>query len=196
MIVGRDTDALDEAGVCRAAIESLAENFSDGVVAPLFWLAVGGLPGGRRLQGDQHRRQHDRPQTRASSRLRLGGGAPRRSGQPAGLAAGGAVADRRAAAVLPQALRRAMPGARCCATRGKHRSPNAGWPEAAMAGALGLALAGPRVYGGVMVDDRLDGRRPAARRRAPTSAARLRSIARLRHAGRRSWRWLVAFVTL
>src|SRR6185312_13039683 len=45
-IVGRDPDALDEAGVCRAAIESLAENFSDGVVAPVFWLAVGGLAGG------------------------------------------------------------------------------------------------------------------------------------------------------
>ncbi len=46
MIVGRDPEQLDEAGVGRAAIESLAENFSDGIVAPLFWLAVAGLPGG------------------------------------------------------------------------------------------------------------------------------------------------------
>ena len=46
MIVGRDTDVLDEAGVARAAIESLAENFSDGIVAPAFWTALFGLPGG------------------------------------------------------------------------------------------------------------------------------------------------------
>ena len=45
MIVGRDPEALDEAGVCRAAIESLAENFADGVVAPVFWYLVAGLPG-------------------------------------------------------------------------------------------------------------------------------------------------------
>ncbi len=59
-IVGRDPDSLDEAGVVRAAIESLAENFADGVVAPAFW---GALPGSRDggLQGDQHRGQHGRP---------------------------------------------------------------------------------------------------------------------------------------
>ena len=59
-IVGRDPESLDAAGVARAAVESLAENFSDGVVAPVFWMALAGLPGGGGLQGDQHRRQHDR----------------------------------------------------------------------------------------------------------------------------------------
>src|SRR5258708_89343 len=44
-LVGRDTEPLDEAGVARAAIESLAENFSDGVVAPVFWMIIAGLPG-------------------------------------------------------------------------------------------------------------------------------------------------------
>ena len=61
MIVGRNPDVLDKAAVARAAIESLAENFSDGVVAPILWTALGGLTGGASLQGGQHRRQHDRP---------------------------------------------------------------------------------------------------------------------------------------
>ena len=61
-IVGRDPEALDQAGVSRAAIESLAENFSDGVVAPVFWAALFGLPGLLAYKVDQHRRQHDRPQ--------------------------------------------------------------------------------------------------------------------------------------
>ena len=56
---------LDEAGVARAAIESLAENFSDGVVAPVFWMVHRRASGRRRLQGDQHRRQHDRPSHRS-----------------------------------------------------------------------------------------------------------------------------------
>ena len=89
-IVGRDPEPLDEAGVARAAIESLAENFSDGVVAPVFWMAIGGPARRRRLQGDQHRRQHDRPSHAAPRGLRLGGGAARRSRQPAGVAALGA----------------------------------------------------------------------------------------------------------
>ena len=59
-IVGRDVASLDEAGVARAAVESLAENFADGVVAPVFWMAVLGPARGGGLQGDQHRRQHDR----------------------------------------------------------------------------------------------------------------------------------------
>ena len=61
MIVGRDPDSLDEAGVCRAAIESCAENFSDGVVAPALWFALFGAARARRLQGGQHRGFDDRP---------------------------------------------------------------------------------------------------------------------------------------
>ena len=65
-IVGRDTDTLDEAGVARAAIESLAENFSDGIVAPVLWMAIAGTPRRRTLQSNQHRRQHDWPPDTAS----------------------------------------------------------------------------------------------------------------------------------
>jgi hypothetical protein len=72
MIVGRDTRKLNESGVCAAAIESLAESFSDGIVAPMFWLRDRRPVGWHRLQGDQHRRQHDRAQDRKIHRLRLG----------------------------------------------------------------------------------------------------------------------------
>ena len=175
MIVGRDPESLDEAGVCRAAIESLAENFSDGVVAPAFWLAVGGLAGGAGLQGGQHRRLHDRSPHAAPRGVRLGGGAFRRSGQPAGVAADRAASGRCRGASCP-ARTRAAAWRAVWRDAGKHRSPNAGWPEAAMAGALGLALAGPRVYGGVDGRRRLHGRRRTARgdrRRHPARAAAL-----------------------
>jgi adenosylcobinamide-phosphate synthase len=160
-IVGRDPDALNEAGVARAAIESLAENFSDGVVAPVFWLAVGGLTGGAAYKAIN------------TADSMIGHRTPRHN--DFGFAA----------AKLDDLVN--LPASRLCALlivlaalvtkdasasgawnsvwrdARHHRSPNAGWPEAAMAGALGLALAGPRVYGGVMVDDATmgDGRRDA-----------------------------------
>ena len=130
-----------------------------------FWMAVLGLAGRRGLQGDQHRRQHDRASHGAAPRLRLGGGAARRPRQPAGVAAGGGAAGRRRPAWC-RARRRAGRWRRCGGTRARHRSPNAGWPEAAMAGALGFALAGPRRYGGVLVEDAVMGRGRAARPRA------------------------------
>jgi adenosylcobinamide-phosphate synthase len=150
MIVGRDPQSLDEAGVARAAIESTAENFSDGVVAPAFWFAVAGLPGlvvykvvntADSMIG--HMSERHRAFGWAAARLDdLMNLAPARaSGLLLALAAplaGGAIS--RALAVMVQDARR-------------HRSPNAGWPEAAMAGALGLALAGPRRYGERLVDD-------------------------------------------
>src|SRR3954470_21055431 len=160
-IVGRDTEALDEAGVARAAIESLAENFSDGVVAPVFWMLIAGLPGAAvykaistadSMIGHQNRRYQafgwsaarlddlvNLPASRLSALL---------------IVAAAAVTKSASAAAALQAVRR---------DSRHHRSPNAGYPEAAMAGALGLALAGPRDYGGVRVDDPLigDGRRAA-----------------------------------
>lgn len=93
-IVGRDTEALDEAGICRAAIESLAENFSDGVVAPLFWMVVAGLPGALAYKAVNTADFHDRPQIRPLPSVRLGLRTLRRSGEPAGLAADGALVDR------------------------------------------------------------------------------------------------------
>ncbi|MGK7867757.1 adenosylcobinamide-phosphate synthase CbiB [Falsiroseomonas sp. E2-1-a20] len=171
-IVGRDPLSLDEAGVARAAIESLAENFSDGVVAPAFWMAVAGLPGAAIYKAVNtadsmigHRTPRHEAFGWASARcddvLNL----------PASRLSGLAVVA--AAALLPgMDARAAWRALRRDARR--HRSPNAGWPEAAMAGALGLALAGPRHYAGVLVEDALmgDGRRDA-------SAADIRAALRL-----------------
>ena len=160
-IVGRDTAALDEAGISRAAIESLAENFSDGIVAPVLWMIVAGLPGAAAYKaintadsmiGVRTPRHHafgwaaarlddlvNLPASRLSALL---------------IVAAAATIEGASATEAWRAVRR---DAR------HHRSPNAGYPEAAMAGALGLALAGPRRYGGALVDDAFmgNGRREA-----------------------------------
>jgi adenosylcobinamide-phosphate synthase len=161
-IVGRNPDVLDEAGVARAAIESMAESFSDGVVAPILWIALGGLVGGALYKAintadSMIGHKNDRyigfgwaaarlddlvnlPASRLAALWLI----------MAALLTGGASARDAARAVWRDAAR--------------HRSPNAGWPEAAMAGALGLKLAGPRVYGETLVDDAFmgSGRREAA----------------------------------
>lgn len=150
-IVGRDPERLDEAGVSRAAIESLAENFSDGIVAPAFWLAVGGLAGGAAYKAAN---TADSMIGHRTPRHEAFGWAAARFDDLINLPASRLTALLLvlAAFVVPgadpaQAWRALWRDAR------HHRSPNAGWPEAAMAGALGLALAGPRTYGGVLVDD-------------------------------------------
>lgn len=151
MIVGRDPESLDEAGVARAAIESLSENFSDGIVAPAFWLGLGGLPGGvlyKAINTADSMIGHKSPR-----HLAFGWAAARlddlvnlpASRLTALLLIAAAALDRQAEA---GAAWRAVRRDAC-----RHRSPNAGWPEAAMAGALGLRLAGPRVYGAVRVED-------------------------------------------
>lgn len=150
-IVGRDRHVLDAAGVSRAAIESLAENFSDGVVAPLFWLTALGLPGAAAYKAINtadsmigHRTQRYRDFGWASARLDDLVNLP-----ASRLAALWIVL---AAAFRPDcSARRALLAVQRDARH--HRSPNAGWPEAAMAGALGLRLAGPRVYSGRVVED-------------------------------------------
>ena len=172
MIVGRNPQALDEAGVARAAIESLAENFSDGVVAPLFWIAIGGLPGGALYKAVN---TADSMIGHKSDRHLAFGWAAARLDDLVNLPASrlAALWLALAAAVLPGAD---APAAMRAMRRdaGRHRSPNAGWPEAAMAGALGLRLAGPRVYGEAMVADVFmgDGRYAAG-------AADIRSALRL-----------------
>jgi adenosylcobinamide-phosphate synthase len=150
-IVGRDPESLDEAGVCRAALESLAENFSDGVVAPAFWALVFGLPGILVYK------------TINTADSMIGHKTPRH------LAFGWAAArlddllnliPARLAGLLIVASSVAVPSARSSdgfhammRDAAKHRSPNAGWQEAALAGALGVALAGPRRYAGRLVED-------------------------------------------
>lgn len=138
MIVGRDTAVLKETGVARAAIESLAESFCDGIAAPLFWFLIFGLPGLWLYKAintaDSLIGHKEEPYT-----------------------AFGMVAARTDDAMnfIPARLAALLI---CLAggggwrvlwrDHGKHASPNAGWPEAAMAGALGVRLAGPAVYGG------------------------------------------------
>jgi adenosylcobinamide-phosphate synthase len=150
-IVGRDPESLDEAGVCRAALESLTENFSDGVTAPLFWALLLGLPGiltYKAVNTADSMIGHRTPR-----HLAFGWAAARLDDAlnllPARLAG---LFLALASAALPGA---STTGALRAMARdaGHHRSPNAGWPEAALAGALGLALAGPRRYGGKIVDD-------------------------------------------
>ncbi len=150
-IVGRNPESLDQAGVLRAAIESLAENFSDAVAAPAFWCMLFGLPGivaCKAINTADSMLGHRTPRHEtfgwASARL------DDLINLPASrLAAGWLIL---AALLHPRAdagnaLSTVWRDAR------RHRSPNAGWPEAAMAGALGLRLAGPRVYGIVRVED-------------------------------------------
>jgi adenosylcobinamide-phosphate synthase len=153
MIVGRDPAVLDEAGVARAAVESTAENYSDGVVAPAFWYLVLGLPGivaYKALNTADSMIGHRTPRHEAF------GWAAARLDDLANLIP----ARLTALLILPASLAvRRRGGGPVAALRaawrdaGKHRSPNAGWPEAATAGALGLALAGPRRYGAHWVAD-------------------------------------------
>jgi adenosylcobinamide-phosphate synthase len=154
-IVGRDTSEIDEAAVSRAAIESLAENFSDGVVAPVFWLVVGGLPGGAAYKAIN---TADSMIGHRSERYAAFGWAAARLDDLVNLPASrlAALWLIAAAVLLPECSARAgwttvLRDAR------HHRSPNAGWPEAAMAGALGIKLAGPRTYAGVAVEDQFVG---------------------------------------
>ncbi|KXG85510.1 adenosylcobinamide-phosphate synthase CbiB [Agrobacterium bohemicum] len=155
MIVGRDPDNLDEAAVCRAAIESLAENFSDGVVAPAVWLGLLGLAGGAGYKAINtadsmigHRSARHEAFGWASARLDdlVNLPASRLTGLLFVLAAffvNGASPRAGFRSIFQDAHH--------------HRSPNAGWPEAALAGALGFALAGPRSYGGQMIEARFMG---------------------------------------
>lgn len=144
MIVGRDTARLDEAGVVRAAIESLAESFCDGVVAPLFWLLLGGLPGAWAYKAIN---TADSLVGHPEEPLRAYGWAAARIDDLANL-----VPARLAGALL------CLVGGSGCTSgvavmlrdHARHASPNAGWPEAAMAGVLGVRLAGPIVYDGAL----------------------------------------------
>lgn len=160
-IVGRDPDTLDAHGVARAAIESLAENFSDGVVGPVIWMALAGLPGAaayKAINTADSMIGHLTPRHSAfgSASARLDDLVNMPASRLAGwlLIAAAAAMPGASASLAAEAMQRDAP---------RHRSPNAGWPEAAMAGALGLKLNGPKVYGGVPTGDAYmgDGRREA-----------------------------------
>lgn len=155
MIVGRDPEKLDEAAVCRAAIESLAENFSDGIVAPSLWLGLLGLAGGA---GYKAINTADSMIGHRSPRHEAFGWASARLDDLVNLPASrltGFLFILAACFVKGASPRNGMRAVFRDARH--HRSPNAGWPEAAMAGALGFALAGPRSYGGQMIEARFMG---------------------------------------
>jgi adenosylcobinamide-phosphate synthase len=160
-IVGRNPDVLDESGVARAAIESLAENFSDGVVAPILWTALGGLIGGALYKAIN---TADSMIGHKDDRHAAFGWAAARLDDLVNLPASrlAALWLILAAALTPGASARDAVRA-MWRDASRHRSPNAGWPEAAMAGALGLKLAGPRVYGDTLIADAFmgEGRREA-----------------------------------
>ena len=194
-IVGRDPTSLDVHGVARAAIESLAENFSDGVVAPVFWYLLLGLPG---LFAYKMANTLDSMIGHRTPRYRSFGWAAARfddlvnlmpapiSGLLLVIAAVFAKNSRpdRALAIMLRDGR-------------KHDSPNAGWPESAMAGALDLALAGPRRYsGGLVTDPWLGDGSPRAATSDIVRALHLYKLACLIEAGLLLGAWLAAHLTL
>ncbi len=149
-IVGRDPNALDESGVAKAALESLAENTADGVTAPIFWYAIAGLPGiviYKAINTADSMIGH-----KSEKYLHFGWAAAKLDdlvnlpvSRLTGLlfaAAAWFKSKTRAQAALNAMWRDAS----------KHQSPNAGWPEAAMAGALDLKFGGPREYDGDKVE--------------------------------------------
>lgn len=167
MIVGRDVAGLGAGEVAAAGIESLAESFNDGVVAPAFWLAVAGLPG---LFAYKALNTADSLIGHMEPRWRAFGWAAARADDLANL-----IAARFAGLLIALAggrgFRTMLRDAR------RHASPNAGWPEAAMAGALGLTLGGPASYDGLRVERPAFGAGPA-----PTSADLARGLRLYRRA--------------
>ncbi len=150
-LVGRDPQSLDAAGIARAAVESLAENLSDAVVAPLFYFTLFGLPG---LFAYKAINTLDSMIGYRNARYEAFGKATARLDDAANWL------PARLTALLVLAAALLMPGASARRTlstvlrdASRHRSPNAGWPEAAVAGALGFALGGPRRYGAHEVTD-------------------------------------------
>lgn len=142
MIVGRDVAGLDAGEVAAAGLESLAESFNDGVVAPAFWLALAGLPG---LFAYKALNTADSLIGHMEPRWRDFGWAAARSDDLANLIPA-RLAGLLVALAAGRGFRTMLRDAR------KHASPNAGWPEAAMAGALGRRLGGPASYDGVRIE--------------------------------------------
>jgi len=149
LIVGRDTQSLDAAGIGRAAVESLAENLSDGVIAPIFWALLLGLPGllaykaintADSMIGYLNDRYADfgRATAKLDDLVNL---------VPARLTAVCCIVVAPGLGSVGEGLRIMWRDSRL------HRSPNAGWPEAAMAGVLDLKLSGPRMYHGRESDE-------------------------------------------
>jgi adenosylcobinamide-phosphate synthase len=193
-IVGRDPMSLDVHGVARAAIESLAENFSDGVVAPVFWYLLLGLPG---LFAYKMANTLDSMIGHRTPQYRSFGWAAARFDDalntvPAPLS-GVLLA---AAAIFTKNCRPGRAVAIIIRDGRKHHSPNAGWPESAMAGALGVALAGPRRYPeGLIIDPWLGDGSAQAATSDIVRALQLYRLACLVEGGLLLGAWLAVHVT-
>jgi adenosylcobinamide-phosphate synthase len=145
MIVGRETAELDEGGVARAAVETVAENLVDGIIAPLFWAAVGGAPLALAYKMTNtldsmvgYRNERYRAFGKAAAKIDdLANWLPARLSVPL-IALAASLLNRRGGPAWRQARQDGR----------QHSSPNAGWPEAAFAGALGVWLGGPNRYHG------------------------------------------------
>ena len=149
-IVGRDPNALDESGIAKAALESLAENTADGITAPIFWYAIAGLPGiviYKAINTADSMIGH-----KSEKYLHFGWAAAKLDdlvNLPTSRLTGLLFA---AAAWFNSKTRAQVALTSMWRDAGKHQSPNAGWPEAAMAGALDLKFGGPREYDGETVE--------------------------------------------
>lgn len=144
-IVGRDTATMDEPAIARAAIESGAENFSDGIVAPAFWFAVAGLPG---MLAYKAINTADSMIGYKTEKHEAFGWAAARLDDLVNLPA-----SRLSAVLISISAFSTAPFWAALRDARLHRSPNAGWPEAAMAASIDVALAGPRIYHGTKTDD-------------------------------------------
>ncbi len=144
-IVGRDVEALDESSVARAAIESAAENFSDAVVAPAFWFLIFGLPG---ILVYKAVNTADSMIGHMNERYAQFGWAAAKLDDLLNW-----IPARLTAALICLVYRSSSAWETVNDDADLHRSPNAGWPEAAMAGVLGIALSGPRSYSGTLTRD-------------------------------------------
>lgn len=142
LIVGRDTTDMTKPDVARAAVESAAENFSDGVIAPAFWFLVGGLPG---LLIYKFTNTADSMIGYRNERYKAFGWAAARFDDLLNL-----IPARLTALLLAVVLGQTKAWSAIRADAHLHRSPNAGWPEAAMARGLDISLSGPRSYDGQM----------------------------------------------
>lgn len=167
-IVGRDVESLDEHGIARAAIESCAENFADAVVAPVFWYLLFGCPG---LFACKTINTMDSMIGYRNERFLYFGRVAARFDDAMNL-----IPARLAALLLVIAAIFTPRGRPVAAWRtmlsdhSHHASPNSGWPEAAMAGALDLALAGPRRYHGEIVQGKWIGQGRARATKADIKA--------------------------
>ncbi len=144
MIVGRDTGELTGPGVARSAIESASENFSDGVIAPAFWFLIGGLPG---LLLYKITNTADSMIGYRNEKYAEFGWAAARFDDLLNL-----IPARLTALLIALSAGMVVQWRSIAADAALHRSPNAGWPEAAMARVLDVALAGPRSYDGTLRD--------------------------------------------